>query len=302
MRREPRPLLVRERLDRNCHALHRGQRTAQSKPRLGRNLRLVVSDLAARLLSGGARSEGVSRLLRAAVRHGRAEHDRVPAPGRGAVPPLGRAGAGRIRVRAEAPRTPVSGTRRVRITCARARRPARPRSRVDEERPRRRRPRADARLARSVAARRVRPGASVVGRGRGAARRGRRGPRQRPRPSRAVPLPAAARAAVRRRRAARARRPHPPARRSRSTSTSGTRTSRPRRRMRSGCSSCWASGEGHVRSSSARIACRRRRDERTQKREVPRSVFAGRHGTRTVCPSHRPRRRRPREHDALSAS
>ena len=100
---EPRLLLLGVLLERVCHRLHRGQGIAHSKPRIGRHLRLVVSELAARLLPGRARSVRLPRLLRRALLDGRAEHDRLPAAGRGAVPALGRAGARRVRVRPEAP-------------------------------------------------------------------------------------------------------------------------------------------------------------------------------------------------------
>src|SRR5205823_1018542 len=102
MRSEALALLVREGFDREWQAFHGGHGIANASAGLGRNVRVVVSHLAARLLSGRARPEGVPRLLRRALPDGRAEHDRIPRAGRGAVPPLGGAGAGGIRVRAEA--------------------------------------------------------------------------------------------------------------------------------------------------------------------------------------------------------
>ena len=108
VRREALALLAGEGLDRNCHACHRGQRTAHPTTGLGRDVRLVVSQLAARLLPRGHGPGVVSRVLRRAVHDGRAEHDRLPAAVRGSVQALGRAGAGRVRVRTEASRTPFA--------------------------------------------------------------------------------------------------------------------------------------------------------------------------------------------------
>ena len=164
-------------------------------------------------------------LLRRALRHGRAELDRLPAAERRPVPPLGGRRAGRVRVRGQV-----------------LARPARPRHDVPRARARARRPaRAGARRLRGAARRRdalVRRG---LGAGRGAARLGlprrvvggrrRRRARQRPRArsrsatsgcaSRRTPTTSCARS---QRRSA-----------TRPTSTSATRTSRPRRRSPSVC-------------------------------------------------------------------
>jgi len=107
VRREPLALLLRERLDGNCHSLYGGQRTANCKPGLGRRRarrdeRLVVSHVAAGLLPGRARPRRVPGLLREPVPDGRAQHDRLPDPRGGAVRALGRPGPRRLRVRAEA--------------------------------------------------------------------------------------------------------------------------------------------------------------------------------------------------------
>ena len=94
-------------------------RGSGSAPRAGRTL------VAARVLPGRAAAGRVPRLLRRALRHGRAELDRLPAAERGSVPPLGGCGPGRVRVlrqvlaRAARPRHDVPRAR------ARARRPAR---------------------------------------------------------------------------------------------------------------------------------------------------------------------------------
>ena len=56
--REPRLLLLRELFERVCHRLHRGQGIAQSKPRVGRHLGLVVSELAARFYPAGLDPSG----------------------------------------------------------------------------------------------------------------------------------------------------------------------------------------------------------------------------------------------------
>ena len=223
MRSEPRLLLLGELLERVCHRLHRGQGIAHSKPRIGRHLGLVVSELAARLLPGRARSVRLPRLLRRALLDGRAEHDRLSAAGRGAVPALGRAGARRVRVRPEAPGGAARHRRRVRRTRAAPRRPARAGADLAEVEARRGDPRVAARLARSVAATRVRPRASLVGRDRAAARRGGRRPR---RTTSTIRRRSATSAAARRR----TRRSPPPWPRPRSpsTSTSATTTSRPR--------------------------------------------------------------------------
>src|SRR4029077_10797210 len=134
---------------------------------------------AARLLSARARSVRVSRLLRGALLDGRAEHDRLPAARGGAVPALGRAGAGRIRVRAEAPRRPARRGRRARGARAPARRPPGADPDLAEEGTGRGSARAPARLARFVAAARLRPGAPLLGRHREAARPGGGGARAR---------------------------------------------------------------------------------------------------------------------------
>src|SRR4029077_4492730 len=124
---------------------------------------------AARLLSARARSVRVSRLLRGALLDGRAEHDRLPAARGGAVPALGRAGAGRIRVRAETPRRPARRVRRVRGARAPARRPPGADPDLAEEGTGRGSARAPARLARSVAAARPPPWGTPPGRHRDAA-------------------------------------------------------------------------------------------------------------------------------------
>ena len=51
---------------------------------------------------GGDAAGGVPALLRHSLRHRRAEHDGLPAPRRGSVQALGRCGAGRLLLRAEA--------------------------------------------------------------------------------------------------------------------------------------------------------------------------------------------------------
>ncbi len=149
MRREPLALLPGEGLDGNCHSFDGGQRTAHCRPGLGRNVRLVVPLVAAGLLPGRTRSGLLPRLLRGAVSHGRAEHDRLPAARRRAVRALGGAGARRLRVRAEAAGSPAARARRVRVANACARRPARAGADLPEEQARRGRGRAAARLARS---------------------------------------------------------------------------------------------------------------------------------------------------------
>ena len=188
----------------------------------GRHLRLVVSVLAAGVLPGGAAAGGVPRLLRAAVRHRRAELDRLPPAERRPVPPLGGRGPGRLRVLGQAAARPARPGHELPRASARARRPARAGAHRLRGAARRR----DALLRPGIGARggadRVGLPRRVVGRGR------RRRPRQRP-GRRAVPLPAAARAALQRRR--------PAHRRSRACatppmSTSGTRTCRPPPRPR----------------------------------------------------------------------
>ena len=93
-----------------------------------RHLGLVVSDLAARVLPRGHAAVGVPLVLRPALRHGRAERDRLPAPERGSVPPLGRSRARRLSLRREAPADATRPRRPVPRTRARARRPARARA------------------------------------------------------------------------------------------------------------------------------------------------------------------------------
>src|SRR4051794_16023754 len=79
----------------------RGHWGSESNRGTCRHFRLVVSVLEARLLSGGNRLEGVPLVLRPAVLDRRAEHDRLPPAGRGAVPKMGRADAGGIHFRPE---------------------------------------------------------------------------------------------------------------------------------------------------------------------------------------------------------
>src|SRR5471030_3342308 len=67
----------------------------------GRHFGLVVPLLATGVLPRRDEARGVPRLLRRALRHRRAEHDRLPAAGRRSVPPLGRGGAGGLSLRAE---------------------------------------------------------------------------------------------------------------------------------------------------------------------------------------------------------
>src|SRR5437764_1327404 len=59
VRSEALALLVREGFDREWQAFHGGHGIANASAGLGRNVRVVVSHLAARLLSGRARPEGV---------------------------------------------------------------------------------------------------------------------------------------------------------------------------------------------------------------------------------------------------
>src|SRR4029450_13884368 len=110
------------------------------------HLRLVLSLLEAGVLPRGDRLEGVPRLLRAALLHRRAEHDRLRPAGRGAVCALGRPDAPRLYVRAEAGGQPAADRRGVRGTRAAARRPAGADARVAQERTRRGDARADPRL------------------------------------------------------------------------------------------------------------------------------------------------------------
>ena len=79
----------------------RTYRTAVDDPR--RHLGLVVPVVAARAsIRQGTKPEEFLRFYADALRHGRAEHDRLPAAGRGAVQALGRHRAGRLPLRAEA--------------------------------------------------------------------------------------------------------------------------------------------------------------------------------------------------------
>src|SRR5256885_6548106 len=162
---EPSLLRLRELLERVGHRLRRGRGIAHSKPLIGRHLGLVVSELAARLLPGRARSERLPRLLCRALLDGGAEHDRLPATGGGAVPAVGRASARRVRVRPEASGGAARRRRRVREPCTPARRPARSAADLAEADARRGDARAAARLARPVAAARPWPWASPPGRG-----------------------------------------------------------------------------------------------------------------------------------------
>src|SRR4051812_28574282 len=63
-----------------------------------RHVWLVVSLVAAEVLSRRDAAVRLPALLRGAVRHGRAQLDGLPPAERGPVPPLGRRRAGRLRV------------------------------------------------------------------------------------------------------------------------------------------------------------------------------------------------------------
>src|SRR5581483_4701154 len=160
--------------------------------------RLVVSLLAARLLPGRAAAGRVPVLLRVPLRHGGAELDRLPAPERRPVPPLGRGRPGRVRVRRQALADPARPRDDVPRAGAVARRPPRPRPRRLRGAPRRRDALVRRRLRPRRGPRRLGPPARVLG--------GRRRDRPRRRPGcRAVPLPPPPRAALLRRRARRGR-------------------------------------------------------------------------------------------------
>src|SRR5262249_19003619 len=103
-----------------------------------RHLRLVVSLVAARVLPGGDAAGGLPPLLRGAVRHGRAEHDGIPAAFGGAVRALGSGGAGRIPLRGQDAGRAARPDLDVLRTGARARRPARAGAGRGRERARRR--------------------------------------------------------------------------------------------------------------------------------------------------------------------
>ncbi len=159
-----------------------------------RHLGLVVSELAPGVLSRGDAACGLPLVLRAPLRHGRAELDRLPAAERGSVPALGGRRPGRISLRGQAaahaarPRRPVPRARRLRSAtdsarCASSRRPHATRA-----------------LSRSSKARcrptSSSPGICVTSRGPAATGIVRVNDAQ----ARALPLPAPARAAVHRRR------------------------------------------------------------------------------------------------------
>src|SRR5215831_4611687 len=63
-----------------------------------RHLRLVVPELAPRLLPRRDAAARLPRALCEPLRHGRAEHDGLPPAERGPVPPLGRRGPRRLHV------------------------------------------------------------------------------------------------------------------------------------------------------------------------------------------------------------
>src|SRR5919197_3655249 len=174
----------------------RGHSASESSRGTCRNLRLVLSVVEARLLPGGDRFEGVPVVLRATLFDGGAEHDRLPAPGRGAVPALGGSDSVGVPLRAEARRQPAEHGGGVRGPGAPARRPARTGARAADQRPRRGDARADPRVARPGDARCVRPRAPELGRDRAAARLGGRRPGQRPRPRGTVPVRALPRTAL----------------------------------------------------------------------------------------------------------
>src|SRR6266516_3847401 len=66
-----------------------------------RHLRILVSALARRVLSGRREAGGFPASLLGAPPLGRAEHELLPAALRGAIPPLGRAGLARVSLRRE---------------------------------------------------------------------------------------------------------------------------------------------------------------------------------------------------------
>ncbi len=94
--------------------------------------------MAGRLLSRGRRPEDVPVLLRRTVRHGRAQHDGVPASRRGTVRALGRADACGLHVRGQDAADPARSRRHVRGAGRGARRPPRPVADHRREPPRRR--------------------------------------------------------------------------------------------------------------------------------------------------------------------
>src|SRR5512132_3895878 len=179
-----------------------------------RHLRLVLSLLEAGLLPARGEAGGLPSVLRGAPAERRAEHDRLPASGRGAVRALGGRDARRVPVRAEADRVPPGRHRHLRGARSPAGRPAGPRPDPRRLRPGRRLPAARARLGRPGPADRLRLPPRLVARARDQAS-GERRPRERPRRRRAVSLLAAARTALRRRRAQGVGRPHSAARRRR---------------------------------------------------------------------------------------
>ena len=156
---------------------------------MGRLVGLVVSIMAARLLSRRARAGGVPLLLRGAPAIGRAELDRLPVAVGGAVRTLGgrcrTASASRSRCR----RGHCGRSARSRSACGGSA-TARAGARRRREPPRRRAARTAARLDRAPA--RARSARPELGR-----RRGRPGcPRERLGGRRAVPLPPLSRAAL----------------------------------------------------------------------------------------------------------
>ncbi len=94
----------------------------------GRHLGLVLSLLAARLLPCAHGPGHVPRLLCEPLRHRRAEHHWLPAARGRPVPPLGRGGARRLPLRAQAGAAAPGGAARLARPPRRARRPARPRA------------------------------------------------------------------------------------------------------------------------------------------------------------------------------
>src|SRR5262249_25596982 len=102
-------------------SLGRGHSRIESSRGACRHLRLVLSLLEAGFLPGGDRLEGVPQLLRAAFHDRRAEHDRLPTAGRGAVHALGRADAARLHLRTETGGEPPADRRGGRRTRPAAR-------------------------------------------------------------------------------------------------------------------------------------------------------------------------------------